>query len=64
VSYQFNVVNLSASSKDSYCNQFRIIPRAPTSQALKTWEGYLEFLGETVPHIHPKNLVELAKQIG
>jgi galactose-1-phosphate uridylyltransferase len=63
ISDQFNIVNLSASSKDSYCNQFRIFPRAPTSQALKVWEGYLEFLGETVPHIVPKNLVELARQI-
>ena len=63
ISDQFNVINLSASSKDSYCNQFRIFPRAPTSLALKTWEGYLEFLGETVPHILPKNLAELAKQI-
>jgi galactose-1-phosphate uridylyltransferase len=63
ISYQFNIVNLSASAKDSYCNQFRIFPRAPTSQSLKAWEGYLEFLGETVPHIHPKNVAELAKQM-
>jgi hypothetical protein len=53
---------LSASAKDKYCNQFRIFPRSPSSQALKVWEGYLEFLGETVPHIHPEKLAELAKQ--
>ncbi len=64
ISNQFNVVNLSASAKDSYCNQFRVFPRSPTSQSLKSWEGYLEFLGETVPHIHPKKLAELARQIG
>jgi galactose-1-phosphate uridylyltransferase len=64
ISDQFNVINLSASAKDSYCNQFRIIPRSPTSQSLKTWEGYLEFLGETVPHIRPKKVAELASQIG
>jgi galactose-1-phosphate uridylyltransferase len=63
LSDQFNVINLSASSKDSFCNQFRIFPRAPISQALKAWEGYLEFLGETVPHIHPKNLAEIVRQI-
>jgi galactose-1-phosphate uridylyltransferase len=63
VSDQFNIVNLSASAKDKYCNQFRIFPRAPTSQALKSWEGYIEFLGETIPHIHPKKLAELAREI-
>jgi len=62
VSDQFNVVNLSASKKDKFCNQFRIFPRSPTIQGLKSWEGYLEFLGETVPHIHPKKLVEIVKQ--
>ena len=62
VSDQFNVVNLSASKKDKFCNQFRILPRSPTIQGLKSWEGYLEFLGETVPHIHPKKLVEIVKQ--
>jgi galactose-1-phosphate uridylyltransferase len=62
ISDQFNIVNLSASAKDKYCNQFRIFPRSPSSQALKVWEGYLEFLGETVPHIHPEKLAELAKQ--
>lgn len=64
ISDQFNVINLSASAKDSYCNQFRVFPRAPTSQSLKAWEGYLEFMGETVPQIHPKKLAELASQIG
>ena len=63
ISDQFNIVNLSASAKDKYCNQFRIFPRAPTSQALKAWEGYIEFLGETIPHIHPKKLAELAREI-
>ena len=62
ISDQFNVVNLSASGCDSYCNQFRLFPRSPTSQSLKSWEGYLEFMGETVPHIHPEKLAELAKQ--
>ena len=64
ISDQFNVINLSASKDDDYCNQFRIVPRSPSSQALKSWEGYLELAGETVPHIHPQKLVELAKQLG
>jgi galactose-1-phosphate uridylyltransferase len=64
ISDQFNVVNLSASKDDDYCNHFRVVPRSPSSQALKSWEGYLELAGETVPHIHPEKLAELAKQIG
>ena len=63
ISEQYNILNLSASSKDDYCSQFRIISRAPLSDGTKSWEGYLEFLGETVPHIDPKKLVKLAKQI-
>jgi galactose-1-phosphate uridylyltransferase len=63
ISNQINVVNLSASEKDSYCNQFRIVPRAPISQALKSWEGYIELLGETIPHIHPEKLAENARQM-
>jgi galactose-1-phosphate uridylyltransferase len=63
ISDQFNVVNLSASKNDSFCNQFRIISRSPSAQSIKSWEGYLELMGETVPHIHPNKLVELAKQL-
>lgn len=63
ISDQFNVINLSASKEDSYCNQFRIVPRSPSSQALKSWEGYLELAGETVPHIHPSRLAELGRQL-
>jgi len=59
VSDQFNVVNLSTSAKGNFCNQFRIFSRAPLAQGLKSWEGYLEFMGETVSHIDPKKLVRL-----
>jgi diadenosine tetraphosphate (Ap4A) HIT family hydrolase len=62
ISDQFNIVNLSASSKDSFCNQFRIFPRAPSSHGIKAWEGYLEFSGETVPHINPESLIEIVKK--
>ena len=61
---QINVVNLSAAKGDNYCNQFRIVPRSPSTQVLKSWEGYLELMGETVPHIHPNKLAELTKQMG
>ena len=64
ISDQFNVLNLSASNDDDYCNQFRVVPRSPSSQALKSWEGYLELMLETVPHIHPEKLAELAKSMG
>jgi len=63
VSDQFNVVNLSASKKDNFCNQFRIFPRSPLSHGAKTWEGYLEAMGETVPHILPEKLADIAKKI-
>jgi galactose-1-phosphate uridylyltransferase len=63
VSDQFNMVNLSASSKDDFCNQFRVFPRSPLSQGAKTWEGYLEAMGETVPHIQPEKLADIAKSI-
>jgi len=59
VSDQFNIVNLSASPKDDFCNQFRIFPRAPLNQGVKSWEGYLEAMGETVPHITPEKLAEI-----
>ena len=62
VSDQFNIVNLSGSSKDNFCNQFRIFPRSPLSHGVKTWEGYLESMGETVPHIPPEKLAEIAKK--
>ena len=62
VSDQFNMVNLSGSCKDSFCNQFRVFPRSPLSHGAKTWEGYLEAMGETVPHIPPEKLVEIAKK--
>ena len=64
ISDQFNIINLSASKEDDYCNQFRIVPRSPSSQALKSWEGYLELANETVPHVHPNKLAELARQMG
>lgn len=62
VSDQFNIVNLSGSSKDNFCNQFRIFPRSPLSHGVKTWEGYLEAMGETVPHIPPEKLAEIARK--
>jgi len=62
VSDQFNIVNLSASHKDDFCNQFRIFPKAPLSHGAKSWEGYLEAMGETVPHISPEKLAEIAKE--
>jgi galactose-1-phosphate uridylyltransferase len=62
VSDQFNIVNLSGSCKDNFCNQFRIFPRSPLSHGVKTWEGYLESMGETVPHILPEKLAEIARK--
>jgi len=62
VSDQFNIVNLSASPRDDFCNQFRIFPRAPLSHGTKSWEAYLEAMGETVPHIHPEKLAEIARK--
>jgi galactose-1-phosphate uridylyltransferase len=62
VSDQFNIVNLSASPKDDFCNQFRIFPRAPLVNGAKSWEGYLEAMGETVPHIHPEKLAGIARK--
>ncbi|MEM5778272.1 MAG: hypothetical protein QXD43_04535 [Candidatus Aenigmatarchaeota archaeon] len=62
VSDQFNVINLSASPKDNFCNQFRVFPRAPLNHGIKSWEGFLEFCGENVPHIHPEKIVEIAKK--
>jgi hypothetical protein len=62
VSDQFNIVNLSASPKDDFCNQFRIFSRSPLIQGTKSWEGYLEATGETVPHISPEKLAEIARK--
>ena len=62
VSDQFNIINLSASTKDDFCNQFRVFPRAPLSSGAKSWEGYLEAMGETIPHIHPEKLAEVARK--
>lgn len=62
VSDQFNIVNLSASSKDDFCNQFRIFPRASLASGIKSWEGYLEAMGETVPHIPPEKLAGIARK--
>jgi len=62
VSEQFNIVNLSAATRDNFCNQFRIFSRAPLNQGTKSWEGYLEFSGETVPHIIPERLADIARQ--
>lgn len=61
VSDQLNIVNLSASAKDDFCNQFRIFSRSPMSQGIKCWEGYVEFSEETVPHIIPEKLAEIIK---
>ncbi|MDI6806580.1 MAG: hypothetical protein QMD14_02050 [Candidatus Aenigmarchaeota archaeon] len=58
LSDQFNVINLSASPEDDFCNQFRIFPRAPSKEGMKSWEGYLENLGETVPSIEPEDFVK------
>ncbi len=63
VSDQFNVVNLSAGKKDDFCNQFRIFPRESTSRGIKSWEGYLEFMNETVPHINPKKIAEITRSV-
>jgi galactose-1-phosphate uridylyltransferase len=63
ISGQFNIVNLSASPKDDFCNQFRIFPRAPLASGAKSWEGYLEAAGETVPHISPEKLAEIARKL-
>ncbi len=62
VSDQFNIINLSAAPRDDFCNQFRIFSRAPLSQGIKAWEGYLEFSEETVPHIIPERLASIAKK--
>ena len=62
VSDQFNILNLSASPKDDFCNQFRIIPKAPLEHGAKSWEGYIEAMGETVPHISPEKLAEIARK--
>lgn len=63
ISDQFNIINLSAAQDDNFCNQFRICSRAPLSNGLKAWEGYLELMGETVPCVDPKKLVEISKTI-
>jgi galactose-1-phosphate uridylyltransferase len=54
ISDQFNVINLSAQTKDNFCNQFRVFARAPLAQGVKSWEGYLEFMEETVHFQDPK----------
>ena len=62
ISDQFTVINLSASPKDDFCNQFRIIPRAPLAHGTKSWEGYVELMGETIPHISPEKFAEIARK--
>ncbi len=62
ISDQFNIINLSAAPKNDFCNQFRIFSRAPLNQGTKSWEGYLEFSGETVPHIIPERLADIARE--
>jgi len=62
ISDQFNIVNLSASPRDDFCNQFRIFPKAPLSLGVKSWEGYLEAMDETIPHISPEKLAEIARK--
>lgn len=61
ISDQFNIVNLSASAKDNFCNQFRIFPRSPSHQGMKSWEGYAESMNETIPHISPEKLAYIIK---
>jgi len=61
VSDQFNIINLSASPKDDFCNQFRIFSRSPLENGIKSWEGYVEAMDETVPHIIPERLAEIVK---
>jgi hypothetical protein len=61
ISDQFNVINLSAAQDDDFCNQSRICSRAPLANGLKAWEGYLELMGETVPCVDPRKLVEFSK---
>ena len=63
ISEQYNIVNLSAAPRDDYCNQFRIFSRAPASQGIKSWEGYMEFLGETIPHVDSKKFSIAARKI-
>ena len=63
ISEQYNIVNFSAGPKEDYCNHFRIFSRSPSSQGTKSWEGYLEFMGETIPHIDPKKFASVAKKI-
>ena len=42
--------------------KFRIFPRASLASGIKSWEGYLEAMGETVPHIPPEKLAEIARK--
>jgi len=41
---------------------FRIFHRSPLSQGIKSWEGYAEAMNETVPHIYPEKLAEIARK--
>lgn len=63
ISEQYNVINLSAGPNDNYCNQFRVFSRSPASHGIKSWEGYMEFMGETIPHIDPKKFALVARKI-
>jgi galactose-1-phosphate uridylyltransferase len=63
ISEQYNIINFSAAPNDDYCNQFRIFSRAPSSQGIKSWEGYMEFMGETIPHTDPKKFAILARKV-
>ncbi|MFH1575496.1 MAG: hypothetical protein ABIB55_00955 [Candidatus Nealsonbacteria bacterium] len=62
ISRQFNMVNLSAGKKDNFCNQFRLFPRAPVSEGIKSWEGYLESAGEVGPSLDPQDVSGLFKR--
>lgn len=56
VSNQFTIINVASFKSDEFCNQFRIVARAPLEHGIKTWEGFLELSGESVPHILPEDL--------
>jgi len=60
VSDQFTIINLASFPGDDFCNQFRIVARAPLAYGMKVWEGFLELSGESVPNIIPE---ELAKSL-
>ncbi|MCW1300958.1 MAG: hypothetical protein QW507_02910 [Candidatus Nanoarchaeia archaeon] len=61
VSNQFTIINVASFKSDEFCNQFRIVARAPLEQGMKSWEGFLELSGESVPNILPEALAQKLK---